>query len=169
MVKIAITIFFLTAINFYAFAQKQLVFIQRGKVVARYTEGDNYKFKLKNGKKANGFIVSLEDFSILTSNDDTIKFQSIAKIRGLRRIGALTKIGRLLFLGGFGYVAIDQLNSALGYGKKGFDDADRNGLIVGGVGAAMLFIKPRYQRIKPGTLIRSIDYKSPYYVQPEPQ
>ena len=167
MVKIALSIFFFLLINFCAIAQKQLVFLQHGKIVARYTEGDNYKFKLKNGKKANGFIVELKDFSIITSNDDTIGFQSIGKIRGMKRIGALTKIGRILFFAGVGYVVVDQLNGALGYGKKGFDNADRNGLIVGGIGAGMLFIRPRYQRIKPGTLIRTIDYKSPYYVQPE--
>jgi hypothetical protein len=167
VVKIAVGVLLLLTGNFYCTAQKQLIFLQHGTVVARYTEGDNYKFKLKNGKRMDGFIVELQDFLIITSNDDTIKFQSIAKIRGLKKMGIIRKIGRLMFVAGFGYVAIDQLNAALGYGNKGFDQADINGLIVGGVGGLMLFVKPRYQRLKPGTIIRSIDYKSPYYLQPE--
>ncbi len=141
--------------------------MQRENVVARFTEGDNFKFKLKNGKKKDGFIIELRDFSMITSNEDTISFLKIAKIRGLQRMGLTKQLGRILFLGGFGYVAIDQLNGALGYGRKGWDQADRNGLIAGGIGAALLFIKPRYQRLKPGTIVRAIDYKSPYYLQPD--
>ena len=144
------------------YSQKQLIFIYKGAIVARYTEGNNIRLKLKNGKEKAGFIVELRDFSMITSND-TIQFTSIGKIRGLKTKSASRWFGRLFMLGGFGYVAIDQLNAALGYNKSGFGTSDWTGLAVGGVGAALTYIHPSFQRLRPGTLIRTIDYHSPYY------
>ena len=146
-------------------AQKQLVFLHHGTVIARFSEGSNFKCVLKNRLRKSGFIVELNDFSMITSND-TIRFQSIAKLdsRSQHRTTVNSGLGGLLLLGGLGYLAVDGINKALGYNSGGFDTVDRNALIVAGVGAAILFIKPRYQRLKPGTVIRTVDYKSPYYL-----
>ena len=148
-----------------ATAQKQLVFIQHGTVVARFSEGSNFKCVLKNKTRKSGFIVELNDFSMITSND-TIRFQSIAKLdsRSQHRTTVNSGLGGLLFLGGLGYLAVDQINKALGYASGGFDQADRNAVIIAGVGAAILFVRPRYQRLKPGTVIRTVDYRSPFYM-----
>ena len=147
-------------------AQRQLVFFKHGEVVYRFMEGSDFKCILKNHQRKEGFIVELNDFSMITSND-TIAFQSIAKLygNGTQRINVTTGIGGLLFIGGLGYIAIDQLNAALGYTPSGFDQTDRNALIVAGVGAAILFLRPRTQRVERGNMmIRVIDYKSPYYL-----
>lgn len=147
-------------------AQKQLVFIYRGEVIARFTEGDNFKFRMKSGRKVQGFIVEMSDYSMVTSND-TLQYLSIGRIRGLRRARTNKGISGLLFLGGLGYLGIDNLNKALGYNKGSWDNADWTALTMAGVGAAMIFIKPKYTRLKPGTIVRSIDYRSPYYKLPE--
>jgi hypothetical protein len=147
-------------------AQKQLIFIYRGDVIARFTEGDNFRFRMKSGRKVGGFIVEMNDYSMVTSND-TLQYLSIGRIRGLSRTRTNKGISGLLFLGGLGYLAIDNLNKALGYNKGGWDNGDWTALTMAGVGSAMIFIKPRYTRLKPGTIVRSIDYRSPYYKLPE--
>ena len=150
-------------------AQKQLVFFKHGAVAYRFMEGSDFKCVLKNHQRKEGFIVELDDFSMITSND-TITFQSISRIygEGIRTINVTTGIGGLLFIGGLGYVAVDQLNAALGYTPAGFDQTDRNALIIAGIGALILFVKPRSQRVDRGNMmIRTIDYKSPYYLKVE--
>ena len=147
-------------------AQKQLIFIYRGDVIARFTEGQNFKFRLKSGRKVEGFIVEMNDYSMVTSND-TLQYLAIGRIRGLSATRTNKGISGLLFLGGLGYLAIDNLNKALGYNKGGWDNGDWTALTMAGVGAAMIFIKPKYTRLKPGTIVRCIDYRSPYYKLPE--
>lgn len=148
-----------------ASAQKQLVFFKHGEVAYRFMEFDDFKCVLKNHQRKEGFIVELREFSMITSND-TIAFQSIAKLVGIRRggINVTSGIGGLFFIGGLGFIAIDQLNGALGYGPTGFDQSDRTALIFAGVGAAILLAKPRSQRVDRGMMIRTIDYTSPYYL-----
>jgi hypothetical protein len=146
--------------------QKQLVFIRHGEVFARYTEGQTIRCVLKNKKHKEGFIVELEDFRMITSND-TINFLSIAKIdtRAQHGIDVRKGLGGLLFLGGIVYLSVDQINAALGYGAPGFDRSDWIAVAAAGVGAAMLFIRPKYQRLKPGTMIRAIDHRSPFFLR----
>ncbi len=148
-------------------AQKQLIFMRKGEIVARYTEGDNFQCVLKNKKQKGGYIVELEDFRMVTSND-TINFLSIAKIdsRRQRPINVRKGIGGFLFLGGIMYMGADQVNSALGYATPGWDKADWGALIGAGVGAGILFIRPKYEKLRPGTIIRAIDHRSPFYILP---
>jgi hypothetical protein len=154
-------LFFLAAS--FSSAQKQVVFLQHGNVIARYTEGDRFKFKLKNRQWREGYITELTDFSLITSALDTISFLSIDKMRIKKSINATNGLGGLLFVGGLLYIAVDQANTIFGSTQSGFDNSDRNALILAGVGAAILFIKPRYQRVKRNVTVRTIDYTSPYY------
>ena len=166
IVRVAIiALFLLEEFSSIAVAQKQLVFFDHGRVAYRFTEGSDFKCVLKNHQRKEGFVVELLEFSMITSND-TITFQSIAKIdrRGHYGLNVATGIGGLLFIGGLGYIAIDQLNAALGYAPSGFDQTDRNALIVAGIGAVILFVKSPYQRVDRGMTIRTIDYTSPYYL-----
>jgi hypothetical protein len=153
-----------TPISFFCTAQKQLVFLKHDHVIARFTEGDRFKFKLKNRQKKEGFIYELTDFSLITSGLDTIPFLSIHKIRVKRQgVNVSQGVGGLLFLGGLLYIAIDQANSLVGSTKSGFDETDQTALALAGAGAAILFIKPRYKRVSRGVTIRAIDYRSLYY------
>jgi hypothetical protein len=163
---LACILFFLTLVVS-SNAQKQLVFIRHGKVVSRFTIGSPIRLKLKNHQYKEGRIVELNDFSMVTSND-TIKFQSIAKLHSkhIHQVRVNSGIGGLLFVGGLGYIAIDQLNASLGYNKSGWDQTDQKALVAAGVGAALLFIRPRYTRLPPGTAIRVVDYTSLFYLIP---
>jgi hypothetical protein len=155
-------LFFLA--TFACSAQKQLVFLKHDNVIARFAEGDRFKFKLKNRQKKEGFIYELNDFSLITSGLDTIPFSAIDKIRTKSQgVNVSQGVGGLLFLGGLLYIAIDQANSLVGSTKSGFDQTDQTALALAGVGAAILFIKPKYKRVGRGVAIRSIDYRSLYY------
>ncbi|HWA34867.1 MAG TPA: hypothetical protein VG737_12085 [Cyclobacteriaceae bacterium] len=164
--RIVVALITLLTIALDSHAQKQLVFMRRGAVIARYTEGEEIKCVLKNKRRTSGFIVELEDFRMITSND-TINFLAISKIdtRKHNPIDVRKGIGGLLFLGGIVYLSVDQLNAALGYSKPGFDQADWNAVIATGVGAAILFIRPKYKKLKQGTIIRAIDHRSPFYLR----
>lgn len=146
-------------------AQKQLVFLYRDNVILRFTEGDRFVFKLTNGKKVDGYITELSDFSLVTSALDTISFLQIKKVglRGQRQKSFLKKMGALLVGGGLGYIAIDQANVLFGSSKSGFDESNQMALGIAGVGTLALLIKPKYKRVGRGTAIRTIDYKSHYY------
>ncbi len=153
-----------TSFSFLCTAQKQLVFLQHDNVIARFTEGDRFKFKLKNRQQKEGFIYELNDFSLITSGLDTIQFSAIEKIRTKSQgVNVSQGVGGLLFVGGLLYIAIDQANSLVGSTKSGFDATDQTALALAGVGAAILFIKPRYKRVSRGVAIRAIDYRSLYY------
>src|SRR5882762_9486505 len=132
--RTVLAIIILLPVSHWSSAQKQLVFMRRGEVIARYTEGEVIKCVLKNKKRTEGFIVELEDFRMVTSND-TINFLSIRKIntRKHRPVNVRKGVGGLLFLGGILYLGIDQLNGALGYGQGGFDKYDWGAVVATGV------------------------------------
>lgn len=148
------------------YAQKQLVFLRGDNVLLRFTEGDRFLFKLSNGKKVEGYITELRDFSLVTSALDTIPFLQIRKVslRGQRHSTFLKKFGALMLAGGLGYIAIDQANVLFGSNKSGFDESNQIALGVAGVGTLALLIKPKYRKVSRGITIRTIDYKSHYYL-----
>ncbi len=159
-----------------SFCQKQLILLKKGTVSARFQEGSYFRCILKNHQQKEGVILKLREFSIILSRDsipfqslkklDTIPFQSIKKIdlKGQRGFNVQSGVGGLFFLGGLGYLAIDQINKAFGYTDGGFDQSHRNALILAGVGAAMIFIRQRYSRVNPGVIMRTIDQTSPFYL-----
>ena len=155
----------MSVMAFEADAQKQLVFLSHGNVIARYTEGSYFSCQLKNRQRKEGFIVKLDEFSMITSND-TIPFLSIGKVnrKGFNKRSLRNGIGGLLFVGGIGFIVVDQINAALGYSPTGWDQSDRTALIIAGIGAVMVYLKPQFLRVSPGIIIRTIDYKSPYYL-----
>ncbi len=153
------------SVGFPALAQKQVVFIQHGNIIARFTEGDKFKFKLKGHSWKEGYITELNDFSMVTSALDTISFLSIEKIsiKGQRRRSFVKTIGGVLMAGGLLYIAIDQANVLYGSSKSGFDESNRGALVTAGLGALLLFIKPTHKNVTRGVSVRTIDYKSPLY------
>ena len=133
--------------------------------MARYTEGGYFRCVLKNHQHKAGVIRELREFSMMI-DADTIDFRSIAKldIKEGRTVNVRSGFGGLLFIGGLGFIAIDQVNGLFGYTPQGWDKNDNTALVLVGVGATILFIKPRYQRVKPCVVMRTVDYRSPYYL-----
>jgi hypothetical protein len=165
--KIFLFLFFLLVILHPSSAQKQLILLKHGNVIARFAEESYFRCVLKNGRHIEATISELSEFYMILSSRDTIAFQSIKKIDfgTQRRKGFLRgDIGGLLFAAGLVYLGVDQLNKAFGYSSGGWDQSDTNALIVAGVGAALLFIKPRYGPVKPGVVMRTIDVTSPFYI-----
>jgi hypothetical protein len=153
-----------TLTPFAACAQKQLVFLKYETVIARFTEGDYFRCVLKNKARKEGHILELTDFSMITSQADTINFISIEKIESKKFRGKkLSGVGGLLFASGLGYIGLDQLNSLYGSTKGDFDGAYITALSISAVGAALLFIKPKYAKVKRGVVMRTVDYRSLYY------
>lgn len=155
----------LVLLGFHSVAQKQLVFLSRGDVILRFTEGDRFLFVMKNGKRKEGYIRELTDFTLITAGLDTIPFLSIGKValKGQHKTAPLRKLGSLLLAGGLGYIAIDQANVLFGSSKSGFDASNQWALGLAGAGLLFTFIKPRYKRVSYGTVMRTVDYTSPYY------
>ena len=145
-------------------AQKQLVFLHHESVIARFTEGEYFTCVLKNGQKKKGNILSLGEFSMITSASDTIPFLAIAKVENKKmKTRKLGGVGAMLLFSGVGYIALDQINSLYGSTKGQVDGAYITALSMAGAGAALLFIRPKYKRIKRGVVMRSVDYRSPYF------
>ncbi len=149
------------------FSQKQLVILKNGKVRASFKEGEYLHFVLKKGHRhAEGHIVELYDFSMITSND-TVNFKDILKINIKKHRGparTTNGIGGLLFLGGIVYLAVDQLNVAIGVNAQ--NDTPAEWIVpiaVIGVGAAMIFIRPKYMSITGIQYLQTVDYTSPFY------
>lgn len=145
-------------------AQKQLVLMKGEKVLARFTEGDYMKCKLKNKQKKEGRIIELSDTYILTSQD-TFNIMSVESlfVKGKRKVNATQGVGGLLFIAGIGYFAIDQINTLFIQGQKGIDEnVAVTSLVLTTVGAAMIFLKSPYKKVY-GHSLKTIDYTSRYY------
>jgi hypothetical protein len=151
-----------------AFPQKQLIILKNGHVRAAFKEGEYLRFVLKKKHRhAEGHIVELSDFSMITSND-TVQFKDILKINIKKhrapaswgsRVG-----GGFLFLGGIIYFAVDQANVAYGVNAQNDTPAQWAApFVVSGVGAALLFIHPRYLHINGIQYLQTADYTSPFY------
>jgi hypothetical protein len=148
-------------------AQKQLVLVKRESVVVRFEEGEYLRCKLKNKQKREGKILELTDTHIITSND-TLAITSIESlnVKGKRKVDVTRGIGGLLFIGGLGYFAIDQINRLI---VDGADDFDEKGAVISlsiaATGAAILFIKRPYKKVY-GHTLKTIDYTSRFYELP---
>lgn len=155
----------LVFLSFAAGAQKQLVLLQRGNPVQRFTEGEYIYFIMKDGSRREGMIVELFEFSVITSND-TVQFNKIHKV-GIpkdERKGISKKFGFLFLAGGIVYLGLDLVNSAAGYNTSGVDpQVVKASAILITVGSLLYFIRPKWRRVNQGTFLRTIDYKSPFY------
>ncbi|MGC4020457.1 MAG: hypothetical protein QM734_00180 [Cyclobacteriaceae bacterium] len=149
------------------FSQKQLVILKNGHVQAAFREGEYIRFVLKKKHKhAEGHIVELSDFSMITSND-TIQFKDILKINIKKHRGPAHwsgGVGGLLFLGGLIYLSVDQLNVLINV--NGQDDKPAQWIVplsISAVGAALVFIRPKYKRLNGIRYLQTVDYKSPFF------
>ncbi len=159
---------FLFFVSVGAFAQKQLVILKNGHVQALFKEGEYLRMVLKKKHRhAEGHVIELYDFYMITSND-TLQFKDILKINIKKHRGPVrwkNGIGGLFFLGGMLYLGVDQLNVAAGINGASTPAEVYIPLAISGVGAAMVFIRPKYKRLNGIQFLQTIDYKSPFYQQ----
>ena len=157
---------FLLFLSISAHSQKQLVVLKNGQVQAAFKEGEYLRFVMKkNHRHAEGHIIELYDFYMITSND-TVQFKDILKIDIKKHRGPAgwnKGIGGLLFLGGIIYLAVDQLNVAIGVNSSSSPEEVYVPLAVSAVGAAMVFIRPKYKRLNGIQYLQTVDYRSPFY------
>lgn len=145
-------------------AQKQLILLKRESVMARFTEGEYLRCKLKNKEKREGRIIQLTPTLIITSND-TLSISSIESLnmKGRRKVSVTSGIGGLLFIGGIGYFGIDQINRLIVKGAQDFDErVALTSLTLTATGAAILFIRSPYKKVY-GHTLKTIDYTSRFY------
>lgn len=151
-----------------ASAQKQLVLLKRGNPIRHFTEGEYIQLIMKDGTRKEGVIIELLEFSMITTGD-TIPFNRVQKV-GIPqedRRGISKKFGALFLFGGLMYFGVDMVNSALGYNPPGVDtQVVTASAILVTAGAALYFIRPRYERVNNGTFLRTVDYKSKFYKSP---
>ena len=131
-----------------------------------FKEGEYMHMVLKKKHRhVEGHIIELYDFYMITSND-TIQLKDILKVDIRKHRGAprwKNGPGGLLFLGGILYLAIDQANVAIGVNSSSSPEEIYVPLAVAGVGAAMIFIRPKYKRLNGIQYLQTVDYKCPFY------
>ncbi len=165
--KLSLIVLFVFLFSASLHAQKQLILIKRESVVLRFTEGEYLRCKLKDKQKKEGKILRLSDTHIITSND-TLSITSIESlnVKGRRKVNVTRGIGGLLFIGGIGYFAIDQVNRLIVKGAEDFDKkVALTSLTMAATGAAILFIHSPYKKVY-GHTLKTIDYTSRFYKLP---
>ena len=156
--RLKIALSFLLAIpSFILMGQNQLILFNREKVIARFSYGDNFTYKLKKSKHyTSSFITDLKEFSVITFNDtvlfseiDRVSLKGIPKNR-LSRPHAVVLFSKLFIIAGLSYFVIDQFNNIVVRGSK--PDLDpaiwKPSLVLVTVGYGLTLTYKRSQRIR---------------------
>jgi len=143
---------------------QQMVVMKKGHIMARYNIGDEIRFVLKGDDQLyHAAIMSIQEFSFVTMQRDTIKYLDVAKLK-FRNKGAFNYVKSTL-LGSAGLTA---LHFAIkpAFGKK--NPQSVNGLLyAAGVGAiSSLFVlatSRSHIKIAGFKRLKFINYDSPLY------
>ena len=143
--------------------QNQLVVIKNDDVMVRYIKGDDLVYKRKNGTKHSGFIVSINDSTIITSND-TVATHQIERVY-FKKGNLMNLMGGFLVVGGAGIFIIDQINTIIVQGEKPSmdDNVTQISLTALAIGLPMMLIKKRSHRVGFHLRLRIINEESPFY------
>lgn len=148
-------------------AQKQLLLLNREKVILRLNPGDEFVISLKGDKrKLNSYINNLFDTAVMV-HKTLIPFHKIDKIY-FKHSAFVNRFGKLLVFGGVAYFLIDQFNTVIVQGDKASLDEDVTAVSAGmvAVGLPMMLIKKRYQRVGRKYRLMVVEERSPFYVAP---
>jgi len=148
-------------------AQKQLLLLNREKVILRLNPGDEFIISLKGDKrKLNSYINNLFDTAVLV-HKTLIPFHKIDKVY-FKHSAFVNRFGKLLVFGGVAYFLIDQFNTVVVQGDKASLDEDVTAVSAGmvAVGLPMMLIKKRYQRVGRKYRLLVVEEGSPFYVAP---
>lgn len=145
-------------------AQNQLVLIKNDEVVIRFREGDDITYKRKGADhKINGFIVDINDSTIITSND-TVATHQIERLM-FTKGNFMNVVGTLLVAGGSLLFVIDQFNTLVVNGEKPSLDSNvsRITLTSLAVGLPMMLIKKKSHRVGFRQRLKIVDKNSTFY------
>lgn len=155
---IATLVFLLHFPSLISLGQDQLILFKREKVLARFSYGDDFIYKLKKSTHYTaGFITQVREFSVITFND-TILFTAIDRVSLKGHPQKPPLISSFLIALGLGYFLLDQANNILVQGNKADLEAKvwKPSLILLCTGYAMRLIHKRSQRIRyPAKLLRA--------------
>jgi len=147
-----------------AYSQKQLVVLNREKVLLRLTFGDEIIYRLKGSKTVRtSYVNNLYDTALM-AHETIIPFHKIDKIY-FKQSTFGNRIGMWLVIGGVGYFLIDQFNTVIVHGEDATIDegvAKASGVMVG-VGLPLMLIRKRSQRIEGRYRLLTVDEDSPFY------
>lgn len=143
---------------------QQMVVMRKGHIMARYNVGDEIRFVLKHdGQLYHAAIMSIQEFSFVTMQRDTIKYLDIAKLK-FRQKGSMKYIKSTLI----GSAGLTALHFALKptYGKK--NPQSVNGLLyAAGIGAIStlfpLLTSRSHIKLTGFKRLKFINYDSPLY------
>jgi hypothetical protein len=159
-----ITLLILCCLPVLVSAQRQLLLIKNDLVVKRFQQGDDFVYKLKNGKKTqNEFIIALTDSTIIT-NYDTLGVHQIDRVYFAK--GSLMNVfgGFLTAIGG-GIFLIDLVNVTLVQQQQFSmdDNVNRISLTSLAIGLPMLLITKKSHKVGYRQRLRIIDRQSLFY------
>ncbi len=164
--------FLLTIPSFISLGQSQLILLNRERVLARFSYGDDFTYKLKKSKHYTAsFITDLKEFSVITFND-TVPFSEIDQVslkgiprKRLSRPHAAVLFSKLLIIAGLSYFLIDEFNNIVVQGNK--PDLDpaiwKPSLVLVTVGYSLTLIYKRSQRIRYPAKLITVQRGSPFY------
>jgi hypothetical protein len=163
----AIVYFTLVSAASVAQGQKQLVLLNREKVIMRFNPGDEFTISLKGEKKKwDSYINNLFDTAVVV-HKTIVPLHKIDKIY-FTHTGLVNLIGKFLVVGGVGYFVIDQFNTVIVQGDKASIDegvATVSASMVA-VGLPMMLIKKKFQRIGGRYRLMTVEEGSPFYLAP---
>jgi hypothetical protein len=161
---------FLTLLVFatnFGLAQKQLILINREKVILRLNPGDQFIISLKGEKrKMDSYINNLFDTAVMV-HKTLVPLHKIDKIY-FSHSTFMNRFGKFLVVGGVAYFVIDQFNTVVVQGDEASLDEDVTTVSAAmvGVGLPLMLIKKRYQRIGGRYRLMVVEEGSPFYMAP---
>lgn len=150
-------------------SQKQIVLLKKQKVLLRLYPGDDFKVRLKGQKRViDSYVNNIFDGAVLTHRD-TIPFAKIDRIY-FKRDSRLNIVGGTLLTAGILYFGIDQLNnSVIQKNDASLDEGvTRTSIILVGIGAPLLMIKRKSQRLSHKYRLLTVTKGSAFY-RPDPR
>lgn len=150
-------------------AQKQLILLNKERVLLRLNPGDEFIFKLKGSKTIRrSYVNNLSDTAVV-AHHDIIPFHRIDRVY-FPQTKFYNLVGGALVIGGAGLLIIDQVNQVIVQGN-GFslDDGVTDFSIAAvATGLPLMLIKKKSQKISYRFRLMTVEEGSVFYV-PDPR
>jgi hypothetical protein len=150
-------------------AQKQLILLNRERVLLRLNPGDEFIFKLKGSKTIRrSYVNNLSDTAVV-AHHDIIPFHRIDRVY-FSQTKFYNLLGGALVIGGAGLLIIDQVNQVIVQGNKfSLDDGVTTFSIAAvATGLPLMLIRKKSQKISYRFRLMTVEEGSVFYV-PDPR